>query len=717
MPDHKSKVLDQGAVDTALHVDRPGPMPGAAPVTDSVTQILSAGPVGSKLNIAVLGDGFAAADQDAYNLKVQQLLIDGVFGHDYFYEDNQAFNIFRVNLISNASGVSTRVYDEHGTHDNPKDDTIVSTTMKDTALKYIFSGSWAHCWLEGTADTAALVQAALNKWVPDYDLVVILLNDPRYGGCGGGGFQVVPLGIGWEVLAHEFGHGTGGLADEYCTSNVYSGGEPGAVNVTINTNRNTLKWRNFVNPSTPIPTGTGQCSGYTAGAKPAGWSDSQDVGLFEGGGANGRGMYRPVINCRMNGNSPEFCPICYTTLKNKMHPYTGRTFLKCYAGDFNGDGKSDLLMHNGNSIMICRSNGAQLDVVFSAVERVPGSWQFKPNDRFYIGDFNGDGKDEVAVFNGSDWGMEYLGLLADDGKNGLKLIARYDNTMPNWDFKKDDQFFVADFNGDGKKDLIVFNGTNWSMPYLGMLQCSGTGFSLVRRYDGNFAGWQMTAGDKFYVGDFDGDGKQDLYVFNGDNWSIPYLAMHRSTGNAYTMVKRYDANLAGWNMTKGDKFYPGDFNGDGKTDLYVFNGENWSIAYLAMMASNGAAVSMTRRYDGNAPGWQMRKNDQHYVAEISGDNKADLFVYNATDWGKEYLGTMISDGANLACAWKEDWVGEWNLGSVDRFIPCNFEGAAGKRDLFVHNQNWFGMIKATPTLTLQKLYYKYIHNYRYGRNW
>ena len=64
---------------------------------DSVTQILNSGPPGAKLNIAVLGDGFAAGDQTAYNNKVKELLLDGVFGRDYFYEDKSAYNIFRVN--------------------------------------------------------------------------------------------------------------------------------------------------------------------------------------------------------------------------------------------------------------------------------------------------------------------------------------------------------------------------------------------------------------------------------------------------------------------------------------------------------------------------------------------------------------------------------------------------------------------------------------------
>ncbi|MCB0168089.1 MAG: VCBS repeat-containing protein [Anaerolineae bacterium] len=689
---------------------------------DSMTQILKSGPPGTKRNIAVLGDGFAAGDQDTYNNKVKELLIDGVFGHDYFYEDAQAFNIYRVNLISKDSGVSQRVYDERGTPSDGSDDIIVSTTLRDTALGYIFSGSWAHCWLESGANTSARVQSALKKWVPDYDLVLIILNESGFGGCGGGGFQIVTMGSSWSVMAHEFGHGTGGLADEYCRDRRYTGGEPGAVNLTRNTNRSTLKWRKFVKPSTPVPTGvkpstsTG-CTTHNQGAKPAGWSSSQDVGLFEGGGTNNEDIYRPVENCRMLGNSPPFCPVCYTEMKSKHHAFTQRTFHKCYAGDFNGDGKDDLLVHNDNSIMIYRSNGSQLDVVFSAVEYVPGSWQFKPNDQFYIGDFNGDGKDEVVVYNSTDWNQEYLGLLADDGKNGLKLIRRYDNTMPGWQFHKHDKFYIADFNGDGKKDLFVFNGTDWSIPYLGMLRSTGSGFQLVRRYDTSLAGWQMKKNDRYFVGDFTGDGKEDLWVFNGADWSVPYFAMLRSNSTSLTMVRRYNQTMPGWQMAKEDQHYIGDFNGDGKADLYVFNGKNWSTAYLGMLSSNGSALSMVRRYDGNAPGWQMRKNDQHFLGDINGDKKADLFVYNHQDWSREYLGTMISNGSALSCSWKEDWVGEWNLGSVDKFEPCNYEGVKGQRNLFVHNQNWFGMIRATPTLSLQKIYYRWIHNYRHGRNW
>ena len=686
-------------------------------MADSVTQILSSGPPGTKINIAVLGDGFAAADQAFFNDKVKEFLLDGVFGHDYFYEDKQAFNIFRVNLISADSGVSTRVYDEHGTPDDGSDDTIVSTTLKNTALGYIFSGSWAHCWLEGGANTATLVANALSTWVPDYNLVVIFLNDPRYGGCGGGGFQIVPLGIDWHVLAHEFGHGLGALADEYCTSRVYSGGEPGNVDVTVNTNRNSLKWKRYVNPATPVPTGVGSCASFTQGTRPADWDDTQSVGLFEGGGTNGTGMYRPVINCRMRSNTPEYCPVCYTHMKETNDAKTEHTFLDCHAGDFNGDGKDDLLVHNGNSIQIFRSGGHQLDIVFSATERVPGSWQFTAGDQFFIGDFNGDGKQEVVVYNSTNWVMPYLGLLVDDGNNGLRLIARYDGSMPGWQFSRHDKFYVGDFNGDGKQDLVVFNGSDWAFPYLGLLLSTGTSFYLAHRYDGTMPSWQMTSGDQFVVGDFNGDRKSDLFVFNGSNWAYPYLGMLQSTGSGFTMAHRYDNVLPSWQMTSGDRFYAGDFNGDGKCDLYVFNGNNWAIPYLGMLHSTGSGLTMSHRYDGNVPGWQMRRNDQFWIGDVNGDGRADLFVYNCNDWATQYLGTMVSSAVSLSASWTADWVGEWNLGTVDRFEPCNFEGVRGRRDLIVHNHDWLGLIRADPNLQLQKIYYRWIHNYRYGRNW
>ncbi len=676
---------------------------------DSTTQVLSSGASGSKVNIAVLGDGFAdGADQITYNDKVNDLLFNGLFKNDYYFEDIQAFNVHRVNLISVDSGVGTKTYNNG---------TLLNTVTKNTALGYYYSGSWSHCWLEGGANTGMLVNNALTKWVPDHDLVLILLNNPGFGGCGGGGFAMLPLGITWDTIAHEFGHGLGGFCDEYCaTDTKYTGSEPGCVDNTINTNRATLKWGRFVDLATPVPTGVGKCADYTQAPKPANWDDNQSVGLFEGAGTVNQGIYRPVINCRMCSNTPPYCPVCYTHMKWLQDAKTQRTFLNAYPGDFNGDGKSDVLVHNGNGIMLFRSDGDQLNLQFSVVDRVPGSWQFQSGDQFWIADFNNDGKDEALVFNGSDWVMPYLGLLADNGSGGLKLIARYDGSMPGWQFKPGDRLFVGDFNGDGKVDVFVFNGGDWSIPYLGMLQSTGTSLSLVTRYDSNLPDWAMRPGDRFFVGDFSGDKKADLFVFNGNAWAMPYLGMLVSSGTTLSMAKRYDGNMPDWQMRPSDQQFIGDFDGDGKADLFVFNGDAWSIAYLGMLNSNGSSLTMTHRYDGNAPGWQMRRSDRHYIADLNGDKKADLVAFNSNDWAHVYLGRMISTGVGLTSDWAADWIGGWHLGTVDSFEPCNYEGIGGKPDLFVHNHDWFGMLRSASPWALNKLYYRWIHNYRYGNN-
>jgi hypothetical protein len=110
---------------------------------------------------------------------------------------------------------------------------------------------------------------------------------------------------------------------------------------------------------------------------------------------------------------------------------------------------------------------------------------------------------------------------------------------------------------------------------------------------------------------------------------------------------------------------------------------------------------------------------------------------------------MISSVNELNCNYVQDSVGEWNLSSLstpfdiylqgpaeyvaaaagaaaplqaiarlDNFKPCKLRsGVGGKPDLIAHNWNWCGVMRVSPGISLQRMYYRWIHNYRHGRNW
>src|ERR1700722_18011866 len=73
----------------------------------TVTKVVDHGPDGEKLTFVVLGDGYAAGDQTKFAQDVNRLLVNGVFGHDFYKDNFPAFNMYRVDLVSHESGVSS----------------------------------------------------------------------------------------------------------------------------------------------------------------------------------------------------------------------------------------------------------------------------------------------------------------------------------------------------------------------------------------------------------------------------------------------------------------------------------------------------------------------------------------------------------------------------------------------------------------------------------
>jgi hypothetical protein len=265
------------------------------------------------------------------------------------------------------------------------------------------------------------------------------------------------------------------------------------------------------------------------------------------------------------------------------------------------------------------------------------------------------------------------------------------------------------------------NTQDRSMVYVGLLRSTGSGFWQTQRYDGDIPGWGgLARGDEFFTGDLTGNGTDDLVIFNGVNWSMAYTGLFAAGSSGYSMIARYDGDIPGWGgLAAHDQLILGDFNGDGRCDLFIFNGEDWSIPYLGMFrAKSGGSLAYVNRYDGDVPGWGgMARHDRFVAADMTGDGVCDLWAWNFQDWNTAYLGRMQSSGSELKADYVGTSVGEWSLGSVDAFEPAATAGGAGRARLLVHNTDWFGAINGSTSIGLDRIYHRWIHDYRHGRNW
>ncbi|NPU10059.1 hypothetical protein HL666_04745 [Bradyrhizobium sp. 83002] len=255
---------------------------------------------------------------------------------------------------------------------------------------------------------------------------------------------------------------------------------------------------------------------------------------------------------------------------------SGNPGLQQIFADFNGDGKSDIMMFYSSHLFGFLSNGDGTYTI--ANSGTPNNWDFGTNPAanymLISGDFNGDGKSDMVLIGGA---YLYVFIGRGDGTFNGSAVA-----CPNgWNFGSPPQAVytpvIGDFDGDGRTDFLLMSGQ-----YL---------YEFMSKGDGTFTGNTINIGiwnfgthpsDNFtpISGDFNGDGKSD-FIMMGSTYLYEFLS-NGDGSFTYNTVSISNGWAFGNPPTAGFMPITGDFNGDGKTDLVMSQG-----AYLYEFQSKG----------------------------------------------------------------------------------------------------------------------------------
>jgi hypothetical protein len=290
-------------------------------------------------------------------------------------------------------------------------------------------------------------------------------------------------------------------------------------------------------------------------------------------------------------------------------------------GDFNGDGKKDIVTTTGQ-VLLGNNDGTftlqPVVLINPSISNSGGPGVVGVT----AGDFNNDGKLDLAFSNQNAVTMDiYLGK----GDGTFAYSSSYAATFGA------DTLNVTDLDGDGNQD--IFLGTNTGTVFAADGQSNGFFQSFLGHGDGSFAGANayipLGAGAQginfFDVADFNGDKKPDIATIDIDSSNGPYLSMQLGNGDG-TFKTQPPIPLTGdFNSASSvEGFLAADVDGDGKSDIIFAHTNNLQQPIVSVLIGKGNGTFAAQvDYNVAAPVVALASLD------LNGDKKPDLvFIAN-----------------------------------------------------------------------------------------
>jgi hypothetical protein len=242
-------------------------------------------------------------------------------------------------------------------------------------------------------------------------------------------------------------------------------------------------------------------------------------------------------------------------------------------------------------------------------------------------DYDGDGRTDLVVFRASNFTFYTLNSLENNVTASIE-VGRGGDDMPGVINN------VGDFDGDGRADRVAWNVDENSVITWFILQSET---NTIRTLEwGRFRNPAVGATDEFVPADYDGDGKMDVAVFRRAT-GVWYI-IESSTGNP-----RYEF----WGRP-GDLPHIGDFDGDGTADLCVLradSGVSGPVTWYIRNSSNGQMQVFI---------WGLAASDSPFFffpIDVDGDGKHDAMMQRGVNGQRTFFVRRSSDAQMYRLAW------------------------------------------------------------------
>jgi D-alanyl-D-alanine carboxypeptidase len=286
-------------------------------------------------------------------------------------------------------------------------------------------------------------------------------------------------------------------------------------------------------------------------------------------------------------------------------------------GDFNGDDLDDVAQmyadpNSETSLFVYHSDGGLLNR--SPVQRLEA--RFADNHRWIVGDFNGDSLDDlVLVYGHRDHGATAW-IYASNG-SGFDVIARQRLDAGFWEAQR---WRSGDFNGDGLDDLVLVYGHAKHGATAWIYTSNGSSFEITRRQRLGAGFWET---QRWQTGDFNGDGLDDLLLVYGHAKHGATAWIYTSNGSSFEKTRQQRLDAGFW---EAQRWETGDFNGDAFDDLVLVYGHAKHGATAWIYTANGDGFDIAHRQRLKTEFWDTQR---WLMADLDGNGLHGLALFDA----------------------------------------------------------------------------------------